>query len=238
MGQLAGEGPKHRQLQLALAELVASELSPGERLPSERQLLARFGVSRATVRHAIAALERDGVVERRHGSGTYVAERRVTSRLHLASFSEDMARRGLTPVTRLLTAARIAADAEVSTALDVSPGEEVARIERLRCADGRPMAYEVGSYPLGRLPGLLEADLTGSVYELLRRRYRRPPDGGQQLLWAEPAAAWLAGWLEVEEGAPLLVFQRTALSRGEAIEHTTSWYRADRYRISMELGPH
>ena len=237
MEQLTGEGPKYRQLQLALTELATSELSPGQRMPSERELLLRFGVSRATVRHALAALERDGVVERRHGSGTYVVERRVTSRLHLASFSEDMARRGLTPSTRLLTAARIAADAEVSEALDVAPGEAVARIERLRCADGRPMAYEVGSYPLARLPGLMDADLTGSVYELLRRRYRRPPDGGEQLLWAEPASARLAGWLQVEVAAPLLVFQRTALSRGAPIEHSTSWYRADRYRISMELGP-
>ncbi len=237
MEQLVGPEPKYRQLQAVLADLVASELGPGERVPSERALMTRFRVSRATVRHAIDALERDGVLERRHGSGTYVAERRVTSRLHLASFSEDMARRGLDPSTRLLAAARVEADDALAAALAVAPGGPLARLERLRCADGRPMAYEVGCYPLARLPDLLEEDLTGSVYELLRQRYRRPPDGGEQLLWAEPASPRLARRLEVDAGAPLLVFQRTALSRGEPIEHTTSWYRADRYRISMELGP-
>lgn len=237
MEQLLGAGPKYRQLQGVLADLVASELGPGERVPSERALMARFRVSRATVRHAIDALERDGVLERRHGSGTYVAERRVTSRLHLASFSEDMARRGLAPSTRLLVAERIDAGDALAAELAVTPGDPVARLERLRCADGRPMAYEVGCYPLSRLPDLMEQDLTGSMYELLLQRYRRQPDAGEQLLSAESATAPLARRLEVDTGAPVLVFQRTALSRGEPIEHTTSWYRADRYRISMELGP-
>ena len=237
MEQPAGEGPKYRQLQRRLAELVATELAAGDRIPSERELTARFSVSRATVRQALDALAREGVLERRHGSGTFVAERRVTSRLHLASFSEDMARRGLTPTTRLLATERTGASDEVAAALALSPGAPVARLERLRCADDRPMAYEVGHYPLARLPGFLEHELTGSVYELLREGYRRPPDGGQQLLWAEAASGALARLLEVAAGAPLLVFERTSLSRREPIEHTVSWYRADRYRVSMELGP-
>ena len=236
MEGLVGEGPKYRQLQGVLSELIATELNPGDRVPSERELMARFAVSRATVRQAIDALERDGLLERRHGSGTFVAERRVTSRLHLASFSQDMARRGLVPTTQLLSAERIGADDEVAAALGLSPGAPVAHLERLRSADGRPMAYEVGDYPLIRLPGLLEEDLTGSVYDLLQRRYRRAPEGGEQLLWAQAASSALARALEVESGAALLVFRRTSLSRGEPIERTTSWYRADRYRISMQLG--
>ena len=236
MQQLVGEGPKYRQLQRVLSELIGTELSPGDRVPSERELMARFAVSRATVRQAIDALEREGLLVRRHGSGTFVAEHRVTSRLHLASFSDDMARRGLVPTTQLLSAERIGADDEVAVALALSPGAPVAHLERLRCADGRPMAYEVGDYPLDRLPGLLEEDLSGSVYDLLRRRFRRAPEGGEQLLWAEATSVALARVLEVEVGAPLLVFQRTSLSRGAPIERTTSWYRGDRYRISMDLG--
>ena len=236
MEQLVGDGPKYRQLQRVLAELIGTDLNPGERVPSERELMVRFAVSRATVRQAIDALEREGILERRHGSGTFVAEHRVTSRLHLASFSDDMARRGLVPTTQLLSAQRVAADDEVAAALTLAPGAPVARLERLRCADGRPMAYEMGDYPLVRLPGLLEEDLTGSVYDLLRRRYHRAPEGGEQLVWAEAASVALARVLEVEVGAPLLVFRRTSLSRGEPIERTTSWYRGDRYRISMELG--
>ncbi len=235
MQDLSGQGPKYQQLQQLLSELIAAELRPGDRLPSERVLMARFGMSRTTVRHAIAELERDGALERRHGSGTFVAQRRVTSRLHLASFSEDMARRGLIPSTELLAAVELEADPDLAEALQLRPGEPVARLERLRSADGHPMAYEVSCYPLARLPGLLERDLSGSMYELLRTHFRRAPDAGEQLLWAEAASHGLAARLEVAAGAAVLVFQRTALSRAEPIERTTSWYRGDRYRIGMEL---
>ena len=99
---LAGSRPKHAQLRDALAELAATELSPEAAIPSERDLMATYGVSRDTVRKAIDALVADGLLTRVHGRGTFVARPRLESRLHLASFSQDMRRRGLTPSTRLL----------------------------------------------------------------------------------------------------------------------------------------
>lgn len=228
---------KYRQLRTALSGLVADHLSPGDPIPSERDLMRRFGVSRTTVRTAISGLVTDGVLQRHHGKGTFVAERRVSSRLHLASFTEDMRRRGLRPTTSVLSAKQAGADAAVAGALDLELGAPCARIERLRLADGRPMAHEIAYYALARLPGLLDEDLAGSIYAILRERYDLPPDDGEQLLWSEPAVEPQAALLEVTAGAPLLVFQRNTDARRTPIEHSTSWYRADRYRLAMRLGP-
>jgi len=233
----AADRPKYRKLQATLAELIASGLSPGDAIPSERELMVRFEVSRTTVRTAITELVNEGLLERRHGKGTFVAEQRVTSRLHLASFSEDMHRRGLRPASSVLRAEEAPADAVVAEALGLRLGASCARIERLRFADGRPMAHEIAHYALHRLPGLLDEDLTGSIYGILRDRYRLPPDDGEQLLWSEPAIGPRTKLLEVAAGAPLLVFQRSTDARTSPIEYTTSWYRGDRYLLTMRLGP-
>ncbi len=100
MAQIVGGGPrpKHVQLRDALAELATTELAPDTAIPSERELMTTYDVSRATVRKAIDGLVADGLLQRIHGRGTFVARPRLESRLHLASFSQDMRRRGLTPV--------------------------------------------------------------------------------------------------------------------------------------------
>lgn len=236
-GDPADERPKYRKLQATLTELIASRLSPGDAIPSERELMVRFEVSRTTVRTAITELVNDGVLQRRHGKGTFVAEQRVTSRLHLASFSEDMDRRGLRAASSVLRAEEVPADTVVAEALGVALGASCARIERLRFAGGRPMAHEIAHYALHRLPGLLDEDLTGSIYGILRDRYRLPPDDGEQLLWSEPASEPRTRLLEVAAGSPLLAFQRSTYSRRSPIEYTTSWYRGDRYLLTMRLGP-
>ena len=128
-------------------ELIDAELGPGDAIPSERALVTRLGVSRVTVRQAIADLVERGVLERVHGKGTYVTGPQVDSRLHLTSFSREMRDRGLNPATVVLSATEEPADDEVAYALRIRPGTAVVRVERLRTADGTPMAYEVGRYP-------------------------------------------------------------------------------------------
>ena len=102
-GLSEGAVPKHAQLRDRLAAHARETLSPGDAMPSERELMQRFDVSRATVRRAIDQLVNDGIVVRTPGKGTYVAPDRVESHLHLASFTDDMRRRGLTPSTRVLS---------------------------------------------------------------------------------------------------------------------------------------
>ena len=98
-----------------------------------------------------------------HGKGTYVTGPQVDSRLHLTSFSREMRDRGLLPATVVLSAARSRPTTTSSYALRIRPGRGVIRVERLRTADGTPMAYEVGHYPSALFPGLLQRELGRST---------------------------------------------------------------------------
>ncbi len=233
-----GPQPKHRQLRAILLEHLRTELGPGEAIASERVLATQYGVSRATVREALGALVREGHLVRVPGRGTFVAEGPVESRLALASFSEAMHRRGLTPSSRLLAVRERPADLTLADALDLAPGDPIVELERLRLADGRPMALERSCYPAARVPGLTGHDLSGSVYALLREHYDLEPLEAEQVVSSESADAHTAALLEVEPGAPLLVFRRLSTARDRLpIEHAVSRFRGESYRIQMSLRP-
>jgi len=233
---LAGPRPKHAQLRDALAELAATELGPDAAIPSERELMATYDVSRATVRKAIDGLVADGLLTRVHGRGTFVARPRLESRLHLASFSQDMRRRGLTPSTRLLAVELDRPPAEVAKALDLDGEGKAWRLDRVRLADGQPIALENGWYPQAPLPGLDRHDLGGSLYELFADVFGLTIDTAEQTLWGESADDVVAARLDAPVHTPLLVFRRVASAAGRPIEYVVSRYRGDRYQIHMSLG--
>jgi len=232
-----GPMPKHAQLREILRDLATRQLAPGTALPSERELTARYGVSRLTVREAIGQLVSEGVLYRVRGKGTFTTLPRVDSRLHLASFTEDMHRRGMRPETSLLGHAELAPPAETAQALRLAPRTTAYWIFRLRKADGVPMAVERGWYHPAAAPRLLEQDLTGSLYALLDQRYGARPEHATQTVLAEGADAETAGLLGVRPGSPLLVFHRITSSRGRPVEAMTSWYRGDAYQVTMPLRP-
>src|ERR1700680_3792660 len=120
-------------------DLVES-LAVGQAIPSERQLTRDFGVSRLTVRAAIDELVRDGYLDRRHGSGTYVTEPKIAQPLTLTSFSEEMRRRGMVPGSRTLELTITPAGARLAHRLAVSPEDRLVRGKRLRLAGGKPVA--------------------------------------------------------------------------------------------------
>jgi GntR family transcriptional regulator len=230
-----GPIPKHVQLRAILLDLADNHLGPDAPVPSERELMSRFGVSRATVREAIGQLVSEGRLYRIHGKGTFVGRERVETQLHLASFTEDMRRRGLDPATLVRSVTEQEAGPGVQAALGLSDGDLVWRVERLRLAGGVPMALEIGWLPAGLLPGLVGEDLSGSLYALLSSRYGLAIDRGDQTAWAEVADRSNAVLLGVPPGAPLLVFRRTSAAGARLVEHVTSWYRGDRYQVHMSL---
>lgn len=232
-----GAVPKHAQLRAWLQER-ADELPEGSALPSERVLMQRFEVSRGTVRKAVEGLIEDGVLSRSPGRGTFVGTSsagrrgRLVTDVHLASFSRDMASRGLRPESVVLAMEKVVPGAGPRAHLGVGA---CWRLERLRRADDAPMAYEESHLRAELLPDFAEAFDGGSVYDLLAHRYDVPVDAAEQVVWAEPADARLADLLEVEVGAPVMVFERRSTSRGRPVEFVTSWYRADRYSLQMHL---
>jgi GntR family transcriptional regulator, N-acetylglucosamine utilization regulator len=237
MASLLADGPtpKHEQLSDLLAELVRTALGPHAAIPSERELMSTYAVSRSTVRKAIESLIATGLLTRSHGKGTFVARPRVESSLHLASFSQDMRSRGLTPSTRLMRIDEERPPVDVARALRLGPKALAWRVDRVRLADGQPMALENGWYPRSLLPGLDAHDLGGSLYQLFAQEYGHAIDAADQTLWGEAADGATARRLEAPVHTPLLVFRRLSSSQGRPIEHVVSRYRGDRYQLHMNL---
>lgn len=226
-----GPRPKHQQLRDAIIAIAV----PGEAIPSERDLMVRYGLSRGTVRKAIDDLVSDGLLRKVLGKGTYAVAPRLESNLHLASFSDDMRRRGLVPSTRLLSVTHETPPADIAKELALTEGEHVWRVRRVRMADGEPIALEDSSYPTRLLPELDRRDLTGSLYSLFGEAYGLWIDHADQTLWGEVADSTTARMLAAPVGAPLIAFARTSLSSSVPVERAFSYYRGDRYQLHMRL---
>jgi GntR family transcriptional regulator len=219
-------------------ELLAmlERLAVGDSIPPERRLAVDLGVSRPTLRAAIDDLVREGLLERRHGSGTYVTKPKLAVPLTMTSFSEDMARRGMRATSRILSFETITAGAKLGSRLRVSPMDRVYAIRRLRCADGETMAIEALYVPEQRVPGLRAEDLRGSFYALLRERFGIVVASGIQTIEPTVASQEEASTLGVPVHSPAFLFERLSESAdGERVEYVRSVYRGDRYRIVAEL---
>ncbi|MDL4776529.1 MULTISPECIES: GntR family transcriptional regulator [Thermomonosporaceae] len=226
--------------QVVRRELLAmlDELGVGDALSSERRLAEELGVSRPTLRAAIDGLVNDGLLERRHGSGTYVAEPRIAVPLTMTSFTEDMRRRGMRPDGRVLSFRTETAGARIGRRLALSPVEEVFTIRRLRLADGATMAIETLYLPRRLLPDLRRQDLEGrSFYDLLRSGGVEIASGTETI---EPSVttAEEAAELGVPVHSPVFLFERvTRDEEGGPLEYVRSLYRGDRYRLQLDLRP-
>jgi GntR family transcriptional regulator len=230
-----GAVPKHEQLRRILLDLATTRLQPGSAIPSERALIAEYGVSRITVREALGQLVNEGYLTRVRGKGTFVAHRPVQSTLHLASFTEEMRAMGHVPTTVVLVREERIPPADTAAALHLDPEDTAYHLKRLRLADGAPVSIDDAWLSRAAFPGLLEHDLAGSVYSLAAERYGTPIDRAQQTVAADPAADDVATLLGTRTGAPVLVFDRVSFSGDVPVEHTRSWYRSDRYRVQMEV---
>ncbi|MFQ6548449.1 GntR family transcriptional regulator [Aestuariibius sp. 2305UL40-4] len=230
-------GPRYAQLRRRLEEGITSGiLPPNSSLPPERELAEITDVSRVTVRKAIQELVRDGLIEQRQGSGTFIREpvaRLEQSLSHLTSFTEDMAQRGMETTSKWLERGVFAPTEQEAQALGLSETDEVARIYRLRETGGRPMALERASLPLDILPNPLEVKT--SLYEVLSQRGLRPVRAVQKIS-AINIEAREADLLSVVEGAAGLSIERTSyLDSGRVAELTRSLYRGDAYDFVAEL---
>lgn len=230
-----GPVPKHVQLREILRSAARQAGAANTPIGSERELMARHEVSRATVREAIGQLVSEGLLYRVHGKGTFVAPERVESQLHLASFTDDMRRRGLEPLTRVLDITHAVPPEREAGILGLAEGGHAWRLERLRIAGGDVMALELGWFPASLLPRLDEHDLSQSLYTLLAEVYGLGVDTARQTVWAEPADDRQMRLMGLPSGIPLLAFDRTSSVGHLVVEHTLSWYRGDRYQVNMSL---
>ncbi len=230
-------GPLYLSLKRWIEDAVhRGAIRPGEALPSERDLAIKADVSRVTVRKAVQHLVREGVLVQRHGSGTFVAQQnhRVEQSLsHLTSFTEDMARRGMSVHAVWLDRGLYAPSPEETMVLGLSGGENVARIARLRLSGDLPLAIERAALSSRTLP---DPDaIADSLYAHLERSGNRPVRAVQRIRAAGLNEAD-AKLLHVAEGAPSLHIERISyLDSGRVVEFTRSIYRGDTYDFVAEL---
>jgi GntR family transcriptional regulator len=209
------------------------DIEPGQALPSERDLSQALGLSRVTVRKAIAGLVEEGLLTQRHGAGTFVAERIVKPMSRLTSFTEDLRARGLNPRSEFFERGIGEVSPEEAMALNLSPGAPVVRLHRVRYAGDEPLAIERSVVPANLLPDpLLVHD---SLYEALEQRGCRPRRALQRLR-AVLLGAQHARVLHVPVGsAGLSIERRSFLEDGRVVEFTSSLYRGDIYDFVAEL---
>jgi GntR family transcriptional regulator len=229
--------PLYHQLREQL-RAVADGLPPGTAIPSEKELMDILGISRATVRRAVADLIYEGVLRSRQGKPTRTAEPRTETTLERAiGFTEAMQRSGRMPSTQLLRAAVEEASGAVAHRLNLSVGAPVAVIERLRLLDGRPAMLERAHLPQDLVPGITELDLERSLYELLETEYSIRLRGGTELITAINADARLARALDVPLATAVLSTVRTTLTdTGTPLECTFRDARGDMcaFRVSLD----
>lgn len=230
-------GPRYVQLHRRIEDAIEKGiLPPDSSLPPEREVAEITELSRVTVRKAIQELVKLGVVEQRQGSGSFVrapVARVEQSLSHLTSFTEDMKRRGLETTSRWLERGVFMSSPEEVKTLGLSDGESVARIYRLREADGQPMALERASLPLDILPNPI--DVSRSLYEVLEESGHRPVRAVQKIS-AINLGPDDADHLGVAEGTAGLSIQRISyLESGRVAELTKSIYRGDAYDFVAEL---
>ena len=229
--------PAYAQIEDQLAARIASgELAGGERLPPERELAESLGVSRMTVRQALASLAGRGLVERGVGRGTFVARVKLDHDLRqVAGFSELMQRQGVEPGAKLLSAESADAPGDVASALGIEPGSPAYRIQRLRYGADVPLALEDTWIPAAPFPGLLDLGLTGSLYDVMRDLYEHGPVRAVERLEPVLARAHEAKALDVPEGSPLMLVERTAYAAdGTAVEFAHDRHRGDRARFTIQ----
>jgi GntR family transcriptional regulator len=220
-------------------EVRAKRIHPGEKLPSESELMARFDVSRITVRNAIATLAAEGIVETRHGAGTFVRQPTVPFQLYrLSSFEEVMRGRGLRAGTRVESFEERPCPNDTAEALG---GVETAwRLERVRLVDNEPLCCDVTWLPCGIAQRIPIPELaTRTLYDIFENDLRLPVVGAGTEVEAEGASASVARLLDVHRGTPMLVVQRLTVGEDHLVlDWQRRWYRADRFRLELELLRH
>ena len=226
--------PQYRQIEQSLRERIAT-LQPGERLPSDADLCAEFGVSRMTARNAMERLAADGLITREPGRGSFVAERPAHRRANrLMTFTQEMRRAGRNPSSRVLTQViRPSSTAEAAN-LGIPDRQPVVHLRRLRLADGEPIALETTILIGACADAVMTADLAqGSLHETLGRAGIALSRGSGTIA-AAAAGSEEARLLGIRTGDPLLIERRVIRdAHGRRTEATESVYPADRYALDV-----
>lgn len=242
MVQMLPPSSPKQPVYIAIAELLRSRISSekmqaGHKFSTERELAEEFGVARMTVRKALELLQMEGVVERRRGrtGGTFLrATVPKVEMTRIEGFIPRLRERNMEVTSLILTADRRQAPEKVTQALEIDAGEPVFYIERLRSVNNTPALIERSFFPANLVPGMLQQDLSGSIYELLREKWSLPPVRKWETIEPGVTSAREQELLRVEEQLPVLRLERrTQVANNRFIEYAEDLLRTDIARVEV-----
>jgi GntR family transcriptional regulator len=232
-------GTLYAQVESVLASEIGSKsLKPGDRIPTEDNLMARFAVSRITVRRAIQNLVSRGMVEIQRGRGTFVAAPKITQELtELSGFVEDMHAIGRKATARLVDKKIVNSCETVARQLAVAKGTRVVKIQRVRLGDGVPISFDETYLPLDLGRKVMANNLAVEpIFSLLERKYNVPLVEAEYKMEAVAAEPDIALALRVNPGSPMFLIERTSYSTGDRpVDYEKLYYRGDLIRFVTRL---
>jgi GntR family transcriptional regulator len=228
--------PLYRQIAEDLRTRIhAGEFAVSEPIPTEAQLSDHYRASRITVRHALAMLDQEGLVHREQGRGSFVRPRTITvGPRRLTSFTQELRERGSRQGSDLISVERLALPPDAP----VDPGEsgDGVRIERVRRADGRPIALMVSVIPAELGEGIEGAlAVNGSMYAFLSAVHALEIDSADETYRVGAADAHAARLLDLEPGTPVFLVERVGFAGARRMEWTRSVVRGDDYEVHVHL---
>ena len=233
MGNNHNGAPAYQRIQMGIrAQIEKGELKPGDPVASERELARIHKVSLMTARHALAGLEQEGIVQRRVRAGTFVAPPRIHFN-KLLSYTEQMASRGLAPLSKLLTAKILEHEDEIGSRLALPPASKMVKIERVRHASEDPFALETCYLAADRFPGLADKPLARrSLFAILEHDYDVRLAYADEEVTASAADGRVAHILNVTRGSPVLHIRQVIYSsNGAPVVYVIGYYRAERHSL-------
>jgi len=225
--------PVYKRIQEVIWKRIQTgHLKPGDLVDSERELARIHGVSLMTARQALTSLEREGLVERRRGAGTFVASPKIHFN-KLMSYTEQMASRGLVAASELLCNKVIDYEPEIAARISVAPNCRLVKIERLRHAASEPFALEACYLSADEFGSLTSAPLArSSLFSTLAHDFGVELAHADEEVDATAADGRVAELLAVPRGAPLLRIRQVIYStKGKATIYVLGFYRSDRHTL-------
>ena len=229
--------PVYIQIHNAIrADIEASKWRVGDRIPSERDLAVTFKVSRMTLRQAIQTLVDEGILERRVGSGTYVANQKVQEKMSgVTSFTDLMQAQGKVPSSKTVSYHVAQPTSSEVEKLKLAPAEQVLRMERIRYADKVPISFETAAVPYDLVKGFTKKEMTASFYHTLEKKGGYVLGGAQQTVSAMLASERISEYLAIKRGDAILRLRQVSfLKDGTPFEYVRTQYVGERFEFYLE----
>lgn len=230
--------PMHTQIrEIIRRRVLDGTYAPHSQMPSESQMMDSFGVSRITIRQALGDLQKEGLIFKVAGKGSFVAKPKAFQSLsRLQGFGEAMTPAGYETYSQVLSARRQPASEAVARALQLKPGSAVFEIQRLRYLNREPISVDVSHFPLALGKRLAREDLpTRDIFLILENDYGLPLTHADVSIEAISANETLARQLRTAEDAPLLRIERLTYANAQPIDFEYLYYRGDAFQYRLRI---